>query len=90
MKVLRRDYFKAKILASRSCEGPFSFKFFKEMDAVLGCRPTSQPNKVIDTFHPPETGEMNSESDSEPNPSPLCTQDSQRVSAYIPNTVTDT
>ena len=79
VKALRREYFKAKALASRSGEGAVSFKFFKEMDAVLGCRPTSQPKKVIDTFDPPETGaEMDSESDAEPNPTPL------------PKTVTDT
>ncbi|XP_074920722.1 uncharacterized protein LOC142046673 [Chelonoidis abingdonii] len=57
VKELRSAYCKAREGNHRSGATPTTCRFYKELDAILGCNPTANPRITMDSSEPGEEGE---------------------------------
>ncbi|XP_053885384.1 zinc finger and SCAN domain-containing protein 20-like [Malaclemys terrapin pileata] len=57
VKTLRSAYRKAHDTNGRSGAPPTTYRFYKELDAILGVNPTSTPSTTMDTSYPVWGGE---------------------------------
>ena len=65
IKNLKTDYRSAKDNNGKTGGGRKTFKFFKEMDEVLGHRPASKPAVLLDTSAPLDLSEERGEEESD-------------------------
>ncbi|XP_074919577.1 zinc finger and SCAN domain-containing protein 20-like [Chelonoidis abingdonii] len=65
VKELRSAYCKARKRNCRSGAAPTTCRFYKELDAILGCDPTANPRTTMDSSELGEEGEGVEETESE-------------------------
>ncbi|XP_050825542.1 zinc finger and SCAN domain-containing protein 20-like [Gopherus flavomarginatus] len=65
IKELRSAYCKAHEGNRRSGAGPTTCRFYKELDAILGCDPTANPRSTMESSEEGEVGEGVEEAESE-------------------------
>nr|XP_032655920.1 uncharacterized protein LOC116836441 [Chelonoidis abingdonii] len=63
VKELRSAYSKARDGNRRSGAAPTTCRFYKELDAILGCNPTANPRIISDSSQPGDQGEGDTEGD---------------------------
>ncbi|XP_050793537.1 zinc finger and SCAN domain-containing protein 29-like [Gopherus flavomarginatus] len=65
VKELRSAYCKAREGNRRSGAAPMTCRFYKELDAILGCDPTANPRTTMESSEQGEVGEGVEEAESE-------------------------
>ncbi|XP_050802763.1 zinc finger and SCAN domain-containing protein 29-like [Gopherus flavomarginatus] len=65
IKELRSAYCKAREGNCRSGAAPTTCRFYKELDAILGCDPTANPRSTMESSEQGEVGEVVEDGDSE-------------------------